>query len=31
MTALLHDVWSHGGPLNNYYHISAGGPGTAMV
>ena len=30
MIALLHVVWSHGGPLNNYYHVSAGGLGTAM-
>ena len=30
MTAVLHDVWSHGRPLNYYYYISAGGLGTAM-
>ena len=30
MTAILHDVWSHGGPLNNYYYITVGGLGTAM-
>ena len=31
MTAQLHEVWSHDGPLNNYYDISAGGLGTTMV
>ena len=31
MTALLHEVWSHGGPLNNYYDISVGDLGTTMV
>ena len=30
MTAILHDVWSHGRPLNYYYYISVGGLGTAM-
>ena len=30
MTAVLHDVWSCGRPLNYYYYISAGGLGTAM-
>ena len=30
MTAILHDVWSCGGPLNNYYYISAGDLATAM-
>ena len=30
MTAVLHDVWSHGRPLNYYYYISVGGLGTAM-
>ena len=30
MTAVLHDVWSHGRPLNYYYYISAGDLGTAM-
>ena len=30
MKAVLHDVWSHGRLLNNYYYISAGGLGTAM-
>ena len=30
MIAVLHDVWSHGRPLNYYYYISAGGPGTDM-
>ena len=30
MTAILHDVWSCSRPLNYYYHISAGGLGTAM-
>ena len=31
MTDQLHEVWSHGGPLNNYYDISAEVLGTAMV
>ena len=30
MRAKLHDVWSHGRPLNYYYYVSAGGLGTAM-
>ena len=30
MTAVLHDVWSRGSPLNYYYYISEGGLGTAM-
>ena len=30
MTAVLHDVWSRGRPLNYYYYISVGGLGTAM-
>ena len=30
MTAILHDVWSCGRPLNYYYHISVDGLGTAM-
>ena len=30
MTAVFHDVWSHGRPLNYYYYIPAGGLGTAM-
>ena len=30
MTAVLHDVWSHGRQPNYYYYISAGGLGTAM-
>ena len=30
MTAVLHDVWCHGRPLNYYYYISVGGLGTAM-
>ena len=31
LTVIPHDIWSHGGPLNNYYGISAGDLGTAMV
>ena len=31
MTAQLHEVWSHTGPLTNCYEISAEGLGTAMV
>ena len=30
MTVILHDVWSHGRPLNYYYYISAGDVWTAM-
>ena len=30
LTVILHDIWSHGRPLNNYYYISVGGLGTAM-
>ena len=30
MTAVLHDVWSCGRPLNYYNYISTGGLGTAM-
>ena len=30
MTAVFHDVWSHGRPLKYYYYISVGGLETAM-
>ena len=30
MTAVFHDVWSHGRPLKYYYYIPARGLGTAM-
>ena len=30
MTAVLHDVWSRGRPLNYYYYISVGDLGTAV-
>ena len=31
LTVILHDIWSHGRPLNNYYYLSVGGLGTAMI
>ena len=30
MTAVFHDVWSHGRPLKYCYYIPAGCLGTAM-
>ena len=30
MTAVFHDVWSHGRSLKSYYYIPAGDLGTAM-